>query len=127
MHYDNNTPVFNLSPSIPQNGLLLRNTPYYGDIDDEFYIRSEPLPEQPFNIRLCGHVLSGNEFCRLLPVLITPVQASVEVLATSDELSARPTESTSGDFLISNFGLESDFHVTVTDDMKYFTTVSPST
>ncbi|XP_063860185.1 von Willebrand factor A domain-containing protein 7-like [Scylla paramamosain] len=108
-------------------GVLLRTIIYDGDIDDEFYIRSEPLPEQPFNVRLCGHVQSGNKFCRLLPVLITPVQASVEVLATSEELSARPSESTSGDFLIKNFGLESDFQVTVTDDMKYFTEVTPST
>ncbi|MPC24810.1 von Willebrand factor A domain-containing protein 7 [Portunus trituberculatus] len=112
---------------IDNTGALLRTITYDGDIDDEFYIRSEPLPAQPFNVRLCGHVESDNKFCRLLPVLITPVQASVEVLATSEELSARPSESTSGDFLIKNFGLESDFQVTVTDDMKYFTKVTPST
>lgn len=112
---------------IDNSGLTLRNITYDGDIDDEFYIRSEPLPEQPFNMRLCGHVQSGNEFCRMLPVLITPVQASVEVWATSEDLSARPGESTAGDFLITNYGLDSDFQVSVTDDMKYFTSLSPST
>ncbi|XP_064098435.1 von Willebrand factor A domain-containing protein 7-like [Macrobrachium nipponense] len=107
-------------------GDVLRTIDYSGEIDDEFYIRSEPLPEEPFYVLLHGHVSSGNAFCRLMSVLITPVQASVEVASTTKELSARPGDKATGKFIVTNYGLESDFTITASDDKRYITSVTPS-
>ncbi|XP_064098255.1 von Willebrand factor A domain-containing protein 7-like [Macrobrachium nipponense] len=107
-------------------GDVLRTIDYSGEIDDEFYVRSEPLPEEPFYVLLHGHVISGNAFCRLMSVLITPVQASVEVASTTKELSARPGDKATGKFIVTNYGLESDFTITATDDKHFITSVTPS-
>ncbi|XP_066988302.1 uncharacterized protein [Macrobrachium rosenbergii] len=107
-------------------GDVLRTIDYSGEIDDEFYVRSEPLPEEPFYVLLHGHVSSGNAFCRLMSVLITPVQASVEVASTTKELSARPGDKATGKFIVTNYGLESDFTITATDDKHFITSVTPS-
>ncbi|KAG7160513.1 von Willebrand factor A domain-containing protein 7-like 1 [Homarus americanus] len=104
---------------VDKAGTKLREILYHGDVDDEFYIRSEPLPEQPFYVKLFGHVHSGNVFCRLLSVLITPVETKVGVLATSEDLAARPGYSANADFLITNYGLSSYFHITGIDDMGF--------
>ncbi|XP_068237397.1 von Willebrand factor A domain-containing protein 7-like [Palaemon carinicauda] len=104
----------------------LRTIDYTGEIDDEFYVRSEPLPEEPFYILLHGHVESGHRFCRLMSVLITPVQASVEVASTTRELSAKPGERATGKFIVTNYGLESDFKITASDDKRFITSVTPS-
>ncbi|XP_042873279.1 von Willebrand factor A domain-containing protein 7-like [Penaeus japonicus] len=109
------------------SGSLLRTIPYDEGIDDVFYIRSEPLPEQPFYIKLYGTVHSGNLFSRLQSVLISPVKASVEVLATSNDLSASPGHTAQGDFLVTNYGLESDFNITGTDSGKFLQYMEPST
>ncbi|XP_063613332.1 von Willebrand factor A domain-containing protein 7-like [Penaeus indicus] len=111
---------------VDKTGSLLRTIPYHGDVDDEFYIRSDPLPEEPFYIKLYGHVGSGNVFCRLLSVIMSPVETSVGVLATADDLSARPGETATGDFVVSNFGLDSYFTITGTDDKGYLTSISPN-
>ncbi|XP_037789699.1 von Willebrand factor A domain-containing protein 7-like [Penaeus monodon] len=108
------------------SGSLLRTIPYNEGIDDVFYIRAEPLPEQHFYMKLYGKVHSGNTFSRLQPVLITPVKASVEVLATSDDLSAKPGNLAQGDFLVTNFGLESDFNITGTDSGKFLHYMEPT-
>ncbi|XP_027213280.2 von Willebrand factor A domain-containing protein 7 [Penaeus vannamei] len=108
------------------SGSLLRSIPYSEGIDDVFYIRSEPLPEQHFYMKLYGKVHSGNTFSRLQPVLISPVKASVEVLATSAELSAKPGHAAQGDFLVTNFGLESDFNITGTDSGKFLQYMEPA-
>ncbi|XP_042873278.1 von Willebrand factor A domain-containing protein 7-like [Penaeus japonicus] len=110
---------------VDKSGTLLRTIPYHGDVDDEFYIRSEPLPEEPFYIKLYGHVESGNVFCRLLSVIMSPVETSVGVLATADDLSARPGETATGDFIVANFGLDSYFTITGTDDKGYLVSISP--
>ncbi|XP_064098706.1 uncharacterized protein LOC135209881 [Macrobrachium nipponense] len=106
-------------------GTTLRTINYSGDIDDEFYIRSEPLPEEPFYVKLYGHVHSGNVFCRILPVMMVPVTASVEVLARTDDLSALPGYNAQADFLVTNYGIESDFDITGTDDKDYLTMMVP--
>ncbi|CAL4124330.1 unnamed protein product, partial [Meganyctiphanes norvegica] len=66
------------------------------------------------------------KFVRLNSVLMTPVQASVEVLATSAELSAKPGGTATGDFLVTNHGLESDFTVSCTDELAFYDSLSPS-
>ncbi|XP_068232515.1 von Willebrand factor A domain-containing protein 7-like [Palaemon carinicauda] len=106
-------------------GVTLRTIDYNGEIDDEFYIRSEPLPEQPFYVKLYGHVHSGNVFCRYLPVMMVPVTASVEVLAKTEELSALPGYNSQADFLVTNYGLESEFDITGNDDKGYLTMIAP--
>lgn len=78
------------------------------------------------NIILTEAVDAGNTFSRLQPVLISPVKASVEVLATSAELSAKPGHAAQGDFLVTNFGLESDFNITGTDSGKFLQYMEPA-
>ncbi|XP_071525808.1 von Willebrand factor A domain-containing protein 7-like [Panulirus ornatus] len=112
---------------VDKTGMRLREIPYHGEVDDEFYIRSDPLPEQPFYLKLYGHVQSGNVFCRLLPVLITPVDTSVGVLATTEDLAARPGEESDADFIVTNYGLSSFFTITGTDDKGFMQSVIPST
>lgn len=107
-------------------GTELRRIDYTGEVDDEFYIRSEPLPVNPFYIQLFGHVESGKVFCRLMPVMMIPVQVGVDVTATSGELGAVPGGTDSGDFLISNFGLDSNFKITGADDRGYMTSITSS-
>ncbi|XP_071536581.1 von Willebrand factor A domain-containing protein 7-like [Panulirus ornatus] len=107
-------------------GTELRTIDYTGPVTDQVYVRTEPLPNESFYIRISGHVSSGKTFARLLPVLVTPVETSVEVWATSEELSARPGESASARFIISNFGIESYFAISGTDDLGFLTSVNPS-
>ncbi|CAL4114738.1 unnamed protein product, partial [Meganyctiphanes norvegica] len=111
---------------VDETGGLIRTIDYNGEIDDTFYIRSEPLPEMHFYIKLWGHVSSGNQFVRLMSVLITPVEASVEVLATSDELAAKPGNDGYGDFLVTNYGLESNFSLTCIDELKFYKSMTPT-
>nr|XP_045609987.1 von Willebrand factor A domain-containing protein 7-like isoform X1 [Procambarus clarkii] len=110
---------------VDKSGASLREIPYHGEVDDEFYVRSDPLPEEPFYVKLYGHVKSGNEFSRLLTVLMTPVETDVGVLATSEDLAARPGDTASGDFVVSNYGLSSYFDITGTDDKGFLTYVVP--
>ncbi|XP_076061129.1 uncharacterized protein LOC143036957 [Oratosquilla oratoria] len=112
---------------IDRNGSTLSTLKYHGEIDDQFYVQLPLLPEEPFLIKLSGHVDSGNTFTRLMPIYISPVKASVDVLATSEELSARPGESTQGEFLVINFGRSSDFTIIGTDGAGYLTGVDPET
>ncbi|XP_066988330.1 uncharacterized protein [Macrobrachium rosenbergii] len=100
-------------------GTTLRTINYSGEIDDEFYIRSDPLPEEPFYVKLYGHVHSGLLSCRILPVMMVPVTSSVEVLARTEDLSALPGYNAQADFLVTNYGIESDFDITGTDDKDY--------
>ncbi|XP_076061138.1 von Willebrand factor A domain-containing protein 7-like [Oratosquilla oratoria] len=110
---------------IDSDGSTLSTLKYHGEIDDQFYVQLPPLPEVPFLIKLSGHVDSGNEFTRLMPVFISPVQSSVAVLATSDDLSAKPGENATADFLIANLGQSSDFIITGTDGAGFLVRVFP--
>lgn len=57
---------------------------------------------------------------------MSPVETSVGVLATADDLSARPGESATGDFIVANFGLDSYFTITGTDDKGFLTRIAPN-
>ncbi|KAK7087106.1 hypothetical protein SK128_001407 [Halocaridina rubra] len=124
-HLESNVVNIKQVEFIDKVGTSLRLIEYHEDVTDQLYIRTQPLPEDPFYIRLLGHVASGNAFCRLMSVLMMPVQTTVDVWANSDDLSARPGESATAMFLVTNFGLESEFSIAGTDDMNFLTSMDP--
>jgi hypothetical protein len=56
--------------------------------------------------------------------LVTPASTSVEVTASSARIEAPPGESTSAEFIVTNFGTTADVTVEISDDLAYLT--SPS-
>nr|XP_045594468.1 von Willebrand factor A domain-containing protein 7-like isoform X1 [Procambarus clarkii] len=111
---------------VDKAGEELRAIPYSGELADHLYIRTEPLPEESFFLVISGHVSTGKRYQRVQVVLITPVSTSVEVRATSEDLSARPGESTTAVFVVTNYGLTSYFDISGTDDLGFLTTVTPA-
>ncbi|ROT70713.1 putative von Willebrand factor A domain-containing protein 7 [Penaeus vannamei] len=111
---------------VDKSGTVLREIAYAGDVADQMYIRTDPLPDHSFYIKLFGHVSSGNMFTRMMPVLITPVETSVEVWASLQDLSAKPGDSASAKFIVTNYGLESFFNIYGTDDMGFLVNVEPT-
>ncbi|KAK7087105.1 hypothetical protein SK128_001406 [Halocaridina rubra] len=126
-HLESEVVLANKIEFINKEGIQLRQIDYLGEVKDQIYIRTDPLPETPFFIRLSGKVSSGRSFNRLLPVQVIPVQTKVEVWATSQDLSAKPGESSVALFYVTNYGLESNFDITGTDDMKFLTYLSDTT
>lgn len=59
-------------------------------------------------------------------MLITPVKSNAEILATSDDLSAKPGHISEGDFLVTNFGFKSDFSITGTDSGRFSQYMEPT-
>ncbi|XP_042877878.1 von Willebrand factor A domain-containing protein 7-like [Penaeus japonicus] len=124
-HLESEVTNVNKVEFVDKSGTVLREIAYAGAVADQMYIRTDPLPEHSFYIKLSGHVSSGNMFTRMMPVLITPVETSVEVWASLQDLSAKPGDSASAKFIVTNYGLESYFGVYGTDDMGFLAEVNP--
>ncbi|XP_063588366.1 von Willebrand factor A domain-containing protein 7-like isoform X2 [Penaeus indicus] len=124
-HLESEVTNVNMVEFVDKSGTVLREIAYAGDVADQMYIRTEPLPDHPFYVKLSGHVSSGNMFTRMMPVLITPVETSVEVWATLQDLSAKPGDSASAKFVVANYGLESYFNIHGTDDMGFLVKMEP--
>ena len=60
-----------------------------------------------------------------MPVEVWPVETLVELFSTTDDLSAPPGGSAKAKFLVVNYGLESYFDITATDDLHFLVTMSP--
>ncbi|TOF80054.1 hypothetical protein CGJ15_26415, partial [Vibrio parahaemolyticus] len=101
--------VFDTVYFIDKTGTEVRVIPYTGELEEHTYIRTEPLPEDSFFVAITGEVLSGRKYQRVQPVLITPVATSVEVRATSEDLSAQPGTTATAKFVVTNYGLDSYF------------------
>ena len=67
----------------------------------------------------------GNVFKRLSKTLFTPASTSVEVTATSSRIEAAPGESTSAEFIVTNFGEPATVSMTVNDDLGFFVSADP--
>lgn len=118
--------VFDTVYFIDKTGTEVRVIPYTGELEEHTYIRTEPLPEDSFFVAITGEVLSGRKYQRVQPVLITPVATSVEVRATSEDLSAQPGTTATAKFVVTNYGLDSYFTISGTDDLGFLMNVSPS-
>lgn len=55
---------------------------------------------------------------------MTPVETSVGVQATSEDLAARPGEQADADFVVTNYGLSSYFTISGTDDEEFLTSLN---
>ena len=96
--------------------------------EDNFVIQTAyketGLTSSPFYVRLEGSDPTGNTFWRILPTLISPASTRVEVTASSSQLECNPGNSTSAQFVVTNFGLPTDVTVGVIDDKGYFISLS---
>ena len=84
------------------------------------------LTDQSFYVRLEGRDQStGDVFHRLLPTLVTPVSTQVAVTASSALLEANPGNTTSADFLITDFGEPTEVIINIFDDKGFLVDFNP--
>ncbi|KAK4307782.1 hypothetical protein Pmani_020476 [Petrolisthes manimaculis] len=110
----------------PLMRVVLREVDYPFGAKDQAYIRTDPLPDQPFYIRVVGFLGSGNRWMRYSGVEVWPVETGVDLYATSEELSAHPGESATANFLVTNYGIESYFTITGIDDLYFLKFMVPN-
>ncbi|KAK8405076.1 hypothetical protein O3P69_001567 [Scylla paramamosain] len=110
---------------IDKEGNVLREIDYVPPVKDQVYLWTSPLPDQPFYVRILGYLVSGNQWARQMPVEVWPVETLVELFSTTDDLSAPPGGSATAEFLVVNYGLESYFDITATDDLNFLVTINP--
>merc|ERR1711962_1139679 len=118
---------------VDQKGVAILNeshTTIYSGGEDVIIQTSYPsnggLPNQSFYVRLEGRDLStGDVFHRLLPTMVTPVPTQVEVTATSALLEANPGNTTSADFLITDFGEPTEVIINIFDDKGFLVDFNP--
>ena len=60
-----------------------------------------------------------------MPVEVWPVETLVELFSTTEELEAPPGGDASASFLVVNYGLESYFTITATDDLNFLVSLNP--
>ena len=87
------------------------------------------LTNQSFYVRLEGIDRSTGlpSFHRLLPSMVTPVSTQVEVTASSALLEANPGNTTSADFLVTDFGEPTEVIINVFDDKGFLVDFNPKT
>ena len=95
-------------------------------VDDEFYIQSDPLPDQPFYICLHGYLASGSFYVRLYETLITPSKVGIDINLATSVLSAPPDSTVYAEFEATNYGGDATYNFYVTDDKGYVTAFEPS-
>ncbi|KAK4303124.1 hypothetical protein Pmani_024717 [Petrolisthes manimaculis] len=124
-HLESDVAVVSAIQFVDKAGVVLGEVEYPFNAKDQAYIRTDPLPDQPFYVRVVGYLGSGNKWMRYSGVEVWPVETGVDLFATSEELSAHPGESASARFLVYNNGIESFFTITGTDDLYFLTTMVP--
>ncbi len=65
--------------------------------------------------------LGGNTFKRLSTLLVTPASTSIEITASSAQISAAPCESTDAEFIVINHGEPATIETDVTDELGFYT------
>ncbi|XP_045138777.1 uncharacterized protein LOC123520518 [Portunus trituberculatus] len=110
---------------IDKEGDVLREIDYVPPVKDQAYMWTSPLPDHPFYVRILGYLVSGNPWARQMPVEVWPVETLVELFSTTDDLSAPPGGRATAKFMVVNYGLESNFDITVTDDLNFLDTINP--
>ncbi|MPC47860.1 hypothetical protein E2C01_041619 [Portunus trituberculatus] len=110
---------------IDKEGDVLREIDYVPPVKDQAYMWTSPLPDHPFYVRILGYLVSGNPWARQMPVEVWPVETLVELFSTTDDLSAQPGGRATAKFMVVNYGLESNFDITVTDDLNFLDTINP--
>ncbi|XP_050738673.1 von Willebrand factor A domain-containing protein 7-like [Eriocheir sinensis] len=106
-------------------GKVLRDIDYPMSVRDQAYLWTDPLPEEAFYVQILGYLASGHPWVRQMPGEVWPVETLVELYSTSDDLEAPPGGSASAKFLVVNYGLESYFDITATDDLGFLVNVNP--
>ncbi|KAK4293733.1 hypothetical protein Pmani_033592 [Petrolisthes manimaculis] len=125
-HLESDVAVVSAIQFVDKTGVVLREVYYPFDAKDQAYIRTDPLPDQPFYIRVVGFLGSGNRWMRYSGVEVWPVETGVDLYATSEELSAHPGESATANFLVTNYGIESYFTITGIDDLYFLKFMVPN-
>merc|ERR1711962_1671683 len=118
---------------VDQKGAAIPNeshTTVYSGGEDVIVQTSYPsdggLTDQSFYVRLEGRDQStGDVFHRLLPTLVTPVSTQVAVTASSALLEANPGNTTSADFLITDFGEPTEVIINIFDDKGFLVDFNP--
>ncbi|KAK3858686.1 hypothetical protein Pcinc_035140 [Petrolisthes cinctipes] len=124
-HLESDVAVVSAIQFVDKAGVVLREVEYPFAAKDQAYIRTDPLPDQPFYVRVVGFLGSGNRWMRYSGVEVWPVETGVDLFATSEELSAHPGESATANFLVTNYGIESYFTITGIDDLYFLTFMVP--
>ncbi|XP_068223894.1 LOW QUALITY PROTEIN: uncharacterized protein [Palaemon carinicauda] len=110
---------------VDKQGVMLSHVKYPDEVDDHFFIRTEPLPPKPFFIQIDGFLESGTPFSRLFPTMVVPVRCSVELLLENSTLAAKAGETATAYFRATNFGPAADFDFYARDEKMYITQWNP--
>ncbi|XP_076041572.1 uncharacterized protein LOC143025573 [Oratosquilla oratoria] len=110
---------------VDKAGSVLAHVNYEDTIDDEFYIKTEPLPSDHFYIRVDGYLESGHRFSRMFPTQVVPVRSSVELVINGSSLTALPGDKVQTVFEVTNFGPDAQFRFTAIDDLDFIKSWEP--